>query len=360
MKIALIYDRINKWGGAESVISALHELYPEAPLFTSVYDKNGAPWAKSIDVHTSFLQNLPLPKNKHEYYPFLMGIAFEAFNFDDFDVVISVTHEFAKAIITKPKTLHVCYCLTPTSYLWSGYDAYFAKQNAVFKALTYPLIAYMRWYDKIVANRPDYYIAISKVVQDRIQKYYGFESDLIYPPVTLGELSKETGDYFLIVSRLVPNKRIDIAVEAFNKLGLPLVIIGKGREEQKLKQMANSNIKFLGHLTDSELARYYKQCLAFVLPGIEDFGITPVEAQSYGKPVIAFKGGGAWETIIEGKTGFFFDHQTVGSLTETIKSVNLQNIKPEDCIKNAKNFSKEKFKRDFKEKIERLYALRTT
>src|SRR6187549_412431 len=148
MKVALVYDRINKWGGAESVLLALHDIFPDAPLYTSVYDKEKTPWAKVFDVRTSFLQKLPLPKNNHEYYPFLMGIAFESFNFDEFDVVISVTHEFAKAIITKPGTLHICYCLTPTSYLWSGYDAYF--KPGLMKTLTAPLVKYLRFYDKIV------------------------------------------------------------------------------------------------------------------------------------------------------------------------------------------------------------------
>lgn len=353
MKVALVYDRINKWGGAESVLLVLHELFPEAPLYTSVYDKKSAPWADVFEVRTSFLQKLPLPKNKHEYYPFLMGLAFESFNFDDFDVVISVTHEFAKAIITKPKTLHICYCLTPTSYLWSGYDQYF--RNTTLKTLTAPIVNYLRFYDKIIANRPDHYITISKIVQDRIKKYYGLPSDLIYPPVVQGEaLHTPSGQYFLIVSRLVPNKKINIAVEAFNKLGLPLKIIGTGREEQNLKNHAKSNVEFLGHLTDRELAGYYRSCLALLVPGIEDFGLVSVEAQSFGKPVIAFKAGGSLETIIKGKTGFFFADQSAKAIIEVVQKSNLKKINAADCIKNAQKFSKEKFKKDFKKKIEEL------
>ena len=171
MKVALVYDRINKWGGAESVLLALHEIFPNAPLFTSIYAKELTPWAKPFDVRTSFMQKLPIPKNKHEYYPLLMGPAFETLNFDEFNVVISVTHEFAKAIITKPHTLHICYCLTPTRYLWSGTDAYLG--GSLKKRLAEPIFNYLRFYDKIVSHRPDHYIAISRTVKDRIKKYYG-------------------------------------------------------------------------------------------------------------------------------------------------------------------------------------------
>lgn len=356
MKVALVYDRINKWGGAESVLLALHELFPDAPLFTSVYVKEKTPWADNFHIRPSFLQSVPLlPKDRHENYPFLMGFAFESFTFDEFDLVISITHEFSKAIITKPHTLHVCYCLTPTSYLWSGYDTYF--KPGLKKTLTKPLIDYLRFYDKIVANRPDHYIGISKEVQKRIKKYYNKESGLVYPPVTITKEQEKEGssDYFLIVSRLVPNKRIDIAVEAFNNLGWPLKIIGTGRELEKLKAQAKSNIEFLGYLTDAEVRSYYRACKAFVLPGNEDFGITAVEAQSFGKPVIAYKKGGVLETVIEGKTGFFFEMQTPKSLAEVLKSADFKKIKPIDCIKNAERFSKDTFKKTFKEKINQLY-----
>ncbi len=349
MKVALVYDRVNKWGGAESVLLALHEVFPDAPLYTSVYAKDKTPWADVFDVKPSFLQKLPLPKDKHEYYPFLMGPAFEAFNFDGFDIVISITHESAKAVITKPETMHICYCLTPTGYLWSGVDSYL--KPGLKKTLLSPVLRYMRFYDKIISKRPDHFIGISKTVQERIKKYYGLESSLVYPPVTLGKVSKP-GDFFLIVSRLVPNKRIDIAVEAFNKLGSPLKIIGTGREFENLKGRAKSNIEFLGHLTDTEVNKYYESCKAFILPGLEDFGITPVEAQSYGKPVVAFRGGGATETVIEEKTGFFFDKQSPESLVETIKKAKFDTIDPRDCAKNAVKFSKDRFKEEFREKIE--------
>ena len=183
MRVALVYDRINKFGGAERVLLALHEIFPDAPLYTSVYDKKLTPWADVFNVRTSFLQNLPLPKNAHEIYPFLMGFAFESFNFDKFDLVISVTHEFAKAIITKPGTRHICYCLNPVGYLWDSYKDYFFNKPYWFKVLTLPVIKYLRWYDKIIAQRPDEYLTISKTVQERIKRIYQRDSTVIYPPV---------------------------------------------------------------------------------------------------------------------------------------------------------------------------------
>ena len=349
LKVALVYDRVNKFGGAERVLLALHEIFPDAPLFTSVYNPQTASWAKDIYIQSSFLQKLPLPKDKHEYYPYLMGPAFEPFNFDEFEIVISVTHEFAKAIITKPKTLHICYCLNPVGYLWSGYEAYFYGKPVWFKYLSYPLINYLRWYDKIISHRPDVYVSISQEVKKRIKKFYNLESDVIYPPVTLTSepATQNTCDYYLIVSRLASEKRVDIAVEAFNKLKLPLKIIGTGGETQSLKELANDNIEFLGYLTDSEVASYYKNCRAVVIPGVEDFNIVAVEAQGYGKPVIALRAGGVTETVIDNKTGYFFDSQSAESLINLIKLIKLNKIRPEDCIENAQKFSKERFKKEF-------------
>lgn len=360
MKVALVYDRVNKFGGAERVLLALHEIWPEAPLYTSVYDKKAAPWANVFEVRTSFLQKLPLPKNEHELYPFLMGIAFESFNFDEFDLVISVTAEFAKAIITKPKTVHICYCLTPTSYLWSGYKNYFHQKPRWFKFLSKPLINYLRWYDKIIAHRPDKYVAISKTVQERIKKIYNQESKIVYPSIASQGVVLRTqdhpfkNDFYLIVSRLAPQKRIDLAVKAFNELGLPLKIIGTGREFKSLKSLSKSNIEFLGYLTDEEVAGYYKSCRAVVICGEEDFNLVAVEAQSFGKPVIAFGRGGVTETVIEGKTGWFFSHQKKISLIRLIRQIRLEKINPEDCIENAKRFSKERFQEEFKKYVRQI------
>ena len=373
MRVALVYDRLNKWGGAERVLLALHKLYPNAPLYTSVYDPIKASWAKIFKIKTSFLQKFPFAI-RHELFATLMPIAFENFSFDEFDLVISVTSEAAKGIITKPKTKHICYCLTPTRYLWSGYDEYF--KNPVLRFISKPVVAYLRTWDKIAATRPDKFIAISKEAQGRIKKYYGRESEVVYPPVMLARGPAPTFpptsapasilrnnavravgspssrvtpryQYFLIVSRLVPYKKIDLAIKAFNKLKLPLKIIGTGSEMERLKAMAGPTIEFLGNLTDKELVRYYSTCRALIFPGIEDFGLTILEAQSFGKPVIAFGAGGALETIIDGKTGIFFNKQNVESLEKAIKQFNDLAIDPRDCIENAERFSYERFKKEF-------------
>lgn len=364
MKVALVYDRVNKWGGAERVLLALHKLFPDAPLYTSVYDSQKAPWAKVFDVKTSFLQSFPFA-TYHELYAVLMPIAFESFNFDEFDLVISVTSEAAKGIITKPGTLHICYCLTPTRYLWSAYNDYF--KNPYFRFISKPIVAYLRTWDKIAAQRPDAYIAISKEIQRRIKKYYNRDSEVVYPPLMLNRgpvgspATSATPPYFLIASRLVPYKRIDLAISAFNKLKLPLKIVGAGSEEKRLKAMSGLTIELTGYLTQEELVRYYKGCRALIFPGIEDFGLAILEAQSFGKPVIAFRGGGAIETIIDGKTGIFFNEQTVESLSKAIERFNNPpggeaslKIDPRDCINQAQKFNFEQFKKNFMKKVEEL------
>lgn len=372
MKVALVYDKVNKWGGAERILLALHKLFPLAPLYTSVYDRNNAKWADVFEVRTSFLQKFPLAVH-HELYAPLMPLVFESFNFDEFDLVISVTSESAKGIITKPQTKHICYCLTPTRYLWSGYEEYF--KNTILKIISLPIIWYLRFWDKIAAQRPDKFIAISEEVQRRIKKYYDRDAQIIYPSIagpvglhprpTSSLASLDSGarrgspapatrpdDYFLVVSRLVPYKKIDLAIEVFNKLKLPLKIIGTGVELGGLKSIAGSNIEFLGYLTDKELVRYYSECRALVFPGLEDFGLTILEAQSFGKPVIAFKGGGALETIVDKKTGIFFEEQTVGSLEKAIKLFDNLSFNPKDCIEQAGKFNFDKFKEQFLNEIE--------
>ncbi|HUD04861.1 MAG TPA: glycosyltransferase, partial [Patescibacteria group bacterium] len=352
MKVALVYDRVNKWGGAERVLLALHKIFPDAPLFTSVYNQKTAPWATVFNIKTSFLQNFPKAQTSHELYASLMPLAFESFNFDDYNLVISVTSEAAKGIITKPKTRHICYCLTPTRYLWSGYNDYF--KGSIFRLLSKPAVAYLRNWDKVAAQRPDEYIAISTEVQSRIKRYYNRESEIIYPPSEMANgirstgsgqewqmaNGKENGDYFLVVSRLTNfYKRVDLAIKACNELQLPLEIVGSGSDKKKLQKMAGPTVEFLGNLTDKELAIYYQNCRALIFPGHEDFGLTMVEAQSFGKPVIAYRGGGALDIIKEGVTGTFFDQQTVGSLKQVLKSFNKNSYNTKLCRENAERFT---------------------
>lgn len=355
MRVALVYDRVTKWGGAERVLLALHDMFPQAPLYTSVYDKKNASWASVFDIRTSFLQKLPI-SYRHEFYPFLMPFAFESFSFDAYDLVISVTSEAAKGIVTKGKTKHICYCLTPTRYLWSGYGTYFS--NAFFRFFSWPVVSYLRTWDTIAAQKPDAYIAISREVKARVKKYYNRESQVVYPPVLLdaGNTHKNftvnsSGNFFLVVSRLVAYKRIDIAIEACNALGLPLKIIGIGSEEKKLKSIAGPTIEFLGALTDAELVGYYKACRALLFPGDEDFGLAMVEAQRFGKPVIAFRNGGAREIIHEGTTGLFFYPQTKEACMQAMLRFDARQFSHLLCRQNAERFSLQQFKKELTKKI---------
>lgn len=349
MKVVIVYDRVNKWGGAERVLLALHRMFPDAPLYTSVYKSKKAPWVKVFPkVYTTFLQKAPFVWIRHEWLGWLMPLAFESMDFRQYDLVISVTSEFAKGIITSPKTKHICLCLTPTRYLWSHYATYFKGQT--FKGIARPVVNYLKSWDKIAAQRPDVMVAISTEVQARIKKYYNRDSIVIFPPVSFQRprllVSKGLafGSYYLVVSRLVPYKRVDLVVNAFNQLKLPLVIVGTGSEEAKLKQMANKNITFTGFVTEEKLAEYYQNAKAFVMPQVEDFGLSCVEAQSIGVPVVAYRAGGARDTVIDGVTGVFFEAQTVESLKKAVAKCQKLEFNKYAIIKNADKFSEDVFR----------------
>lgn len=376
MKVALVYDRVNKWGGAERILLSLHKLFPNAPLYTSVYDRKRAPWASVFDIRTSFLQNIPFASSNNELLAPLMPLAFESFDFSDFDLVISVTSEAAKGVITKPQTKHICYCLTPTRYLWSGYNEYF--KNDYIRFLSKPVISKLRYWDVAASKRPDAFIAISKAVQKRIKKYYDRKSELVYPPVSLqqsnsirhpGEQSDSRiskvrdskqvrmTDYFLVVSRLskfTKYKRVDLAIEVCNDLNLNLIVIGEGSWKEELEGLSGPTIKFAGKVSDKELANYYKNCRALIFPGYEDLGLVMIEAQSFGKPVIAYGKGGALELIVDKKTGLFFDQQSKESLIEVLKRFNKIKFDPKICVENAKKFDYENFKNEFLSVVNRL------
>ncbi len=351
-KVAIVYDRVNKWGGAERVLLALHEIFPDAPLFTSVYDEKKAPWAKVFkSVKTSFLQNIPFAKSWHEGFGWVMPFVFESFNFDEYDLVISVTSEAAKGIKTGPKTFHISYILTPTRYLWSHYDLYF--KNSILKYISGPVVNYLRAWERMAAKRPDVMVAISTEVKNRIKKYYRRNSEIIFPPVsksnTLNPKFKinPKGKHYLLVSRLdFGYKKVDLVIETFNRLRLPLVIVGTGREEVKLKCLAKSNIKFAGRVSEEKLKKYYQNAKALIMPQEEDFGIVAVEAQMYGVPVIAYKKGGVIDTVIPGKTGIFFEEQKPESLADAIKRFEKMKFRKNDIIKNAKKFSVGRFRKE--------------
>jgi glycosyltransferase involved in cell wall biosynthesis len=375
MKVALVYDRVNKFGGAERVLQTLHKIWPEAPLFTSVFNSKKAAWAKIFEVKPSFLQKLPFLKNNHELFPFLMPFGFEDFDFSGFDVVISITSAEAKGIITKPDSLHVCYCLTPTRYLWSGWQYYnqnmqFGIFNPLARLIAKPLLLNLKKWDKLASQRPDYYFAISKEVKKRIKKYYQRGSEVIYPGVDTNKFkpinnnqnnknnksNNKNNNYFLLVSRLVPYKRVDLVIKVFNKLGWNLKIIGRGKEEAKLKKPAKANIEFLKDLTDKRLLGYYQNCLGFVFAGEEDLGLVALEAQACGKPVLCFLKGGMAEVVLEGKTGMFFENQTEESLILALKEFKKQSFSSKECRQNALNYNHKKFIKNFKSKVEELWT----
>jgi glycosyltransferase involved in cell wall biosynthesis len=383
MKVAIVYDRVNKWGGAERVLLALHELFPDAPLYTSVYSPEKALWAKVFPkVVPSFLQQIPLLKSYHELLGWLMPLAYESFNFDEYELVISVTSEAAKGIITKPSTFHLCYCLTPTRYLWSGYDHYLENPPSrlswipFYKYISKPFLSYTKAWDKIAAQRPDEIISISDAVRSRVKKYYNRDSKIVFPLVDIDKFKANKSKtnknpevsilvhpkgvprlpgrgfddgYFLVVSRLVPYKRVDLVIETFNRLNLPLLIVGTGSEERRLKRMAKKNIAFAGFVSEEELVDYYRSAKALIFPQEEDFGITAVEAQAAGIPVIAYKSGGALETVIDGKTGIFFSKQTIDSLIKAVMNFKTIKFKRSDMLKNAEKYSKSAFKKKFLE-----------
>lgn len=358
MKVALVYDRVNKQGGAERVLKLLHEIYPEAPLYTLVFSPSNAIWTKGIKVIPTFLNKLTFLQTRHEILSPLAPLAFETFDFSEFDVVISITSSDAKSILTKPNALHLCYCLTPTRYFWSGLGEY--QKDLKLKILPQFLFNYFKLVDFLTSKRPDEYISISQTVQERVKKYYQRESSIVYPAVNDFFFTKKptlTKDrhYYLAVSRLVPYKKMDLIVKTFNKIGEPLVIIGTGSQEKYLKKIAKSNITFLGQIKDDQLKEYYQNAKALVFAQEEDFGIVPLEAQAAGTPVIAYQKGGAQETVVDQKTGIFFAHQTTISLTKAINRFNLQKIDYNDCILNAKKFNQLQFKKQFSDKVKSLY-----
>ncbi len=277
MKVALVHDYLNQMGGAERVVLALHELFPDAPLYTSIYDPQRVDAAfRSIDIRTSFMQKLPLVKKHHQPFLPLYPFAMERFDLRGYDLVLSSSSAFGKGVITRPGTMHICYCHTPMRWCWN-YDEYVERENLgrVARSILPFFITNLRVWDQTTSMRVDHFIANSPVVADRIQKYYRREAVVIPPPVEashfLYDPATQPEEYFLVVSRFMPYKRIDLAIEACNQLGLPLLIIGSGRDEQRLKKLAGPTIRFLGRLPDEEVLHYYAHCRALILPGEEDF-----------------------------------------------------------------------------------------
>ncbi|MGZ3608648.1 MAG: glycosyltransferase [Ktedonobacteraceae bacterium] len=358
MKVALAHDYLNQMGGAERVVLALHEMFPDAPLYTSIYDPQRVDAAfQSIDIRTSFMQKFPLVKKHHQpflpFYPF----AIERLDLRGYDLVLSSSSAFAKGIITRPETMHICYCHTPMRWCWN-YEEYVEREHLgkISRAILPFFISGLRVWDQTSSMRVDHFIANSPVVADRIRKYYRRDSVVIPPPVEVSRFTfdptNRPEDYFLIVSRLMPYKRIDLAIEACNHLHLPLVIIGSGRDENRLKRLAGPTIRFMGRLSDQEVLYYYAHCRALILPGEEDFGITPLEAQASGRPVIAYAAGGSLASIVDNVTGTFFYKQTVESLVKVLVSFDEHEYDPHTIYNHALEFDQPRFKRRIQQFIE--------
>jgi len=358
MKVALVHDYLNQMGGAERVVLALHEIFPDAPLYTSIYDPERVDAAfRSMDIRTTFMQKLPLVTKHHQPYLPLYPFAMESLDLRGYDLVLSSSSAFGKGVITKPETMHICYCHTPMRWCWN-YDEYVEREQLgkTARCVLPLLIAGMRVWDQTSSMRVDHFIANSPVVAERIRKYYRREAVVIPPPVEVQRFpfdpTTQPEDYFLVVSRLIPYKRIDLAIEACSRLHLPLVVIGGGRDEERLRKLAGPTVRFLGKLSDDEVLHYFSHCRAFLFPGEEDFGITPLEAQAAGRPVIAYGAGGALASVIEGVTGTFFRQQTVESLMEVLATFDERRYDPQSIHNHALEFDTPRFKRRILQFIE--------
>lgn len=360
MKIALVHDWLPTMGGAERVLSDFVELYPEAPVYTLIcnHSKMEEP-LKSANIITSYLQKKKECTNHRKLFPF-MPTAIESFDLTEYDLVLSSSSSVAKGVITHPDALHICYCHSPMRYAWEFSYEYAGKMSGkgrlVRKLLSY-FLTWIRVWDYSSAARVDYFIANSENVAKRIRKHYRRDAVVIPPPVRckLFNISQEDGDFFLCVSRFQEYKRVDIAIEACNRLGLKLKVVGSGPEYKKLKAMAGPTVELLGRISDEEVKELYGKCRGFLFPGEEDFGITPLEAMASGRPVIAFGKGGALETVVEGKTGTFFYEQTADSLVEALKRFETMKFDKQELRRHAEGFDEEVFKARIKAFVEEKY-----
>ncbi len=343
MKIALVHDYLIQDGGAERVLQVFQDMWPEAPTFALLHDPKRVGRAfDGKDIRTSFLQGVPFALRKYKWFLPLMPAATEHHNLNDYDVVLTSTSAFAKGVITRPETLHLCYCHTPTRYLWSDTHSYVNElglPRPIKKLMPY-MLSGLRVWDRHAAERVDRFIANSETVKRRIRKYYQRDSRVIHPPVETARFSiaPRVGDYYVAGGRLVTYKRFDVIVQAFNKLGRPLKIFGEGPEMAKLRAMAKKNIEFLGKVSETDKAELYRRGLAYLHPQEEDFGITAVEAMASGRPVIAYRRGGAQETVVEGVTGEFIEEQSWEELANLIIRFRPEDYDPRAIREHAKKF----------------------
>lgn len=354
VRLALVHDWLNQVGGAENVLEELVDLFPGRPIYTSIYAADRMPPAyRSWPIRTSFMQHLPGIAAHHQPYLPLYPLAFARTDLSGYDLVLSNKSGFCHGVRTagaSRRAIHVCYCLTPTRFLWL-YRQYREREQigAGVNLALQPLLALLRRWDWAAAQRVDHFIAISTEVQKRIRAIYGRESVVIHPPVDTDYFTPDpatrVGDYYLIVSRLIPYKRLDLAVAAFARLPRErLLIVGEGRDLAALQAQAGANVTFLGWQPRARIRELLRGCKAFLFPGLEDFGIAPVEAMAVGRPVIAYAGGGALDTVVPGVTGELFREPTAASLLAVLQDFDPRAYDPAACRAQAERFSRHSFR----------------
>ncbi|MGO4109169.1 glycosyltransferase [Paenibacillus sp. YAF4_2] len=353
-RVAIVHDYMNQMGGAERVVGVMHKLFPEAPIYTTIVDREKLlPEFHDAKIVTTWMQRIPNILRDFKLYFWLYPFAVRSMNLKNYDIIISSSSAYAKGIRKPEHAVHLCYCHSPMRFAWN-FDDYIENvrvsrfRKTAAKWLTFPL----RIWDKSNSKKVDRMVANSSIVKERIKKNYGLESTVIYPPVEVGRFTvsqEESQDYYLIVSRLVSYKKIDIAVEACSRLGRKLLIIGDGDDRERLEAMAGSTVQFLGRRSDEEVVRYMQRCRALLFPGLEDFGITPLEANACGRPVIAFQAGGALDTIKSGLNGMFFKNQSAGSLMVALQNFDGMKWDPQLIREHAESFNERFF-------IERLLS----
>ncbi len=348
LKVALVHDWLITLGGADRVLLALHDIVPHAPVFVGLHDLGRLPDAfRQLDVRATWLQRIPGATRHHQVLVPLMPLAFGRIDLREYDLVISSSHACAKGVSVADGAVHLCYCHTPMRYAWDLQADYLAAIHAVARPAARAALAWLRRWDRATASRVHHFLANSQHVASRIQRHYGRQATVIYPPVDVDFFAPAgpngSEDYYLVVSRLVPYKRVDVAVEAFNRLGRPLVVVGDGPLRQRLQSAAHSHIQFVGEATDAALRGYYRRCRALIFPGEEDFGIVPVEAQACGRPVIAYGRGGVLETVVPNATGVFFTEQTPDALAAAVRAADRLTFDPTIIRRHAERFSRPRF-----------------
>ena len=367
LRVALVHDWLITFGGADRVLLALHDVFPQAPVYVALHALDRLPEQfRQLDVRGSWLQRLPGATRRHRWMVPLMPFAFAQVDLRGFDLILSSSHACAKGVPIPRGAIHICYCHTPMRYAWDLASEYVAATPAVMRPMVRAALTWLRHWDQVTAQRVDYFIANSHFVAGRIRRHYGREATVIYPPVDTeffapaegkarlaGRSSSPTSrkgpneqDFYLCVSRLVGYKRVQVAVEAFNELGRPLVVVGDGPERRRLEVVARGNVRVVGEVSDTVLRGYYRQCRALVFPGEEDFGMVPVEAQACGCPVIAYGGGGVLESVVDGVTGIFFKEQTPEALAAAVRRADDVRWNSTTIRGHAQRFSRERFAKE--------------